>query len=198
MLTFDTYARMREYSAVDFFGLGEFARFKNAGYPKYGFAIWLKCAENIAIQGGPLFLYTASGVADGTVLYLDIDKSAVEQGFSGVIGPSAVNAAVDLSATGYNPGYLWVQTFGLSSASMKFSGDVIVGDRIYPSETDGTWAAWGNSYTESVVNIDLTATTYVYDTPDFGFALLADVTSTCVVTAGMAMIQSKWCAGAGL
>jgi len=205
MLTFDTYTRMRELSTIDANGLGEFARFKNASWPKYGFAIWAKCHENVAVQGAPAFFYASSGVPDGRVVYDEDGTGSIGQ--PSCIGPFAYNGTVNFTTTSAYPnayGYCWIQTFGLSSASMAVYGasgsavqDVTVGDLIWPSTGDGHWQAYGNTGGEYRVSTVSSATLYAFNGAPIGVCL-ADTTSLAVMAAATAMIHSPWCAGAGL
>jgi len=206
MLTFDTYTRMRELSTIDAFGLGEFARFKGTSFPKYGYAIWCKNHENVAIQGAPAFFYASSGVPDGRVMYNEDGTGALTQ--ASCVGAFAYNGTVNFTTTANYPnayGYCWIQTFGLSSASALVWGagnsaaeDVVAGDLLWPSPTDGTWYAYGNSATEYRTAVAGSATLYAFNGAPIGLAIKVDVTSTGVLAAASVVWHSPWCAGAGL
>ena len=186
MLRFQTHTLMREYSTTDQFGVGTPAIFMNGTTGIHSVAIWLKAKENIAIQGGPAFLYHSSTVPDGSTMYDENGTGAV--GGLGCIGGYAYNGTLDASTTNY---YLWVQVRGLSSASLLMSADTLVDDKFWPSTTDGTW----DNFTADRANVDATATTYFWNIPPYGFTLAIDTTSTMVVPAGDCMFLSPWAAG---
>jgi len=205
MLTFDTYTQMRELSTADAHGLGEFARFKGASFPKYGIAMWAKCHESVAIQGAPAFFYASSGVPDGRVMYNEDGTGALTQ--TSCIGAFAYNGTVNFTTTASYPnayGYCWIQTFGLSSASVLTWGagtsaaeNVTAGDFIWPTNTDGTWYAYGNATGEYRGDLAGSATIYAFNGPPIGLAIKADVTSTGVLAAASVVFQAPWSAAAG-
>lgn len=191
MLRFDTYTRMREYSTVNEFGVGTPAVFRNSTFG-WGAAIWMEVTEDITPEGAPMSLYHATGTPDGTAKFTF--GTGIPQ--VGTIGPCAYNGtlaaataiAADLALGKVTRYYLWVQISGLSSASLQFTGATAINDMIWPSSTAGNW----DNFATIKVNVDLTATTYVWNLAPYGYLMVGDTSTLFTAAAGTAVISSPW------
>lgn len=139
--------------------------------------IFVKFREAIAIQGGPCYLYHATGVPDGSVMYDENGTGSMGQ--HGCLGAAAYPGVVTISTYGF------VQQYGVTTASLAFNGDCAVDSLIFPSTTDGQWVP----VTTVSVAVNVTAATVVYNISPFGFVMANDGNTLNVLAAAMAFLH---------